>query len=528
MSPSLSSLRIVVHIQVQSGPPAEGEQMSDIEELAPGRFALTIPQAQMGDIDAFEVPLLTVAFVALRSIMSAYLTDCSHQFADTLAHARAGLEVCPHPAPYRIDGAAGRFTFQTHDLVNEQGEVVATTATEWPAQRGEAWYYTQEMRRLSLFYGTVQQAYQPATEMLNRWRRQEKGGTPTTTLRDLTEREGQQVCKQWDTLAHDLLTEARVIMPPEGAVSVPVAPPPTTAQLPTPQVEAALTALGASAEVRAELEANPIPLEDPAQTVYGGVDGVAAKKQRPHRRRASAPAAHTAPADAPETKRVNNRTAYLQCDQQTHYYVAGTYPSLLKLLLACLLASGLATRRLCFFVDGERALNMTLLTWFGWHHQLQIILDWWHLIEKCRQLTSLAFAGRQVRNQHMKQMNYLLWYGRVRAVLQYLEALPPGDIKHRQHFDELCQYLRRQQSHIPCYALRKALGLPNSSNFVEKTNDRMVSKRQKHNGMSWSEPGSLGLAALSAVRMNSEEDMWLPTHTLGMRLGRAEEKLAAA
>ena len=62
---------------------------------------------------------------------------------------------------------------------------------------------------------------------------------------------------------------------------------------------------------------------------------------------------------------------------------------------------------------------------------------------------------------------------------------------------------------IPCYAIRKQLGLRNSSNPVEKANDQLVSARQKHQGMSWSEEGSLALAALSAVNRNRHQRPWL-------------------
>jgi len=53
----------------------------------------------------------------------------------------------------------------------------------------------------------------------------------------------------------------------------------------------------------------------------------------------------------------------------------------------------------------------------------------------------------------------------------------------------LITYLHRNQACIPCYALRKKLGLRISSNPVEKANDLVVSNRQKHNGMSWSADG---------------------------------------
>ena len=42
----------------------------------------------------------------------------------------------------------------------------------------------------------------------------------------------------------------------------------------------------------------------------------------------------------------------------------------------------------------------------------------------------------------------------------------------------------------------------------------MVSDRQKHNGMSWSKPGSVALAAVAALVRNQEYKRWFHTGTL--------------
>jgi hypothetical protein len=40
-------------------------------------------------------------------------------------------------------------------------------------------------------------------------------------------------------------------------------------------------------------------------------------------------------------------------------------------------------------------------------------------------------------------------------------------------------------------------------------NDLIVSSRQKHNVMNWSKKGSLALAALTATKLNGEDQAWL-------------------
>lgn len=72
--------------------------------------------------------------------------------------------------------------------------------------------------------------------------------------------------------------------------------------------------------------------------------------------------------------------------------------------------------------------------------------------------------------------------------------------------------------YIPCYALRKELGLRNSSNTGEKMNDLIVSDRQKHNGMSWSKEGSVALASITALKRNKESRKWFEKRELDFEL----------
>ena len=69
-------------------------------------------------------------------------------------------------------------------------------------------------------------------------------------------------------------------------------------------------------------------------------------------------------------------------------------------------------------------------------------------------------------------------------------------------------YLERKRAGITCYAVRKKLGLRNSSNPVEKANDLLVARRQKHNGMSWTPHGSGALAAIEMLYENEQAVLW--------------------
>ena len=49
-------------------------------------------------------------------------------------------------------------------------------------------------------------------------------------------------------------------------------------------------------------------------------------------------------------------------------------------------------------------------------------------------------------------------------------------------------------------------------------NDLIVSTRQKHNGMSWSKKGSIGLASVTALKQNKEFDLWFRQKKLDFKL----------
>ena len=129
----------------------------------------------------------------------------------------------------------------------------------------------------------------------------------------------------------------------------------------------------------------------------------------------------------------------------------------------------------------------------------------------------MAINGKQVKEQLLTELLAWLWLGKVERAVQLLREARPETIKNRKELDNLITYCERNRSCIPCYALRKKLGLRLSSNPVEKANDVVVSTRQKHNGMSWSTDGSISLATLTTVRRNAEDSKWLLKHDISFQ-----------
>ena len=139
----------------------------------------------------------------------------------------------------------------------------------------------------------------------------------------------------------------------------------------------------------------------------------------------------------------------------------------------------------------------------------------------------MAINGKQIKNQILTALLVWLWLGKVDQAIGLLGDLKADHIKNAMQRDALITYLSRNHDCIPCYALRKKLGLRISSNPVEKANDLLVSERQKHNGMSWSADGSTSLATLTCVRFNSEDRNWLLDHDIRFQFDAAIQTSAA-
>lgn len=75
-----------------------------------------------------------------------------------------------------------------------------------------------------------------------------------------------------------------------------------------------------------------------------------------------------------------------------------------------------------------------------------------------------------------------------KGALDYIAAIDKKYIKSQESLDSLRGYIMRKQENIPCYAIRKGLGLHNSSNPVEKANDIIVAHRQKGKERKWHGP----------------------------------------
>jgi len=421
-----------------------------------------------------------------------------------------------------VDGEVGRISFGCHWVVRAGAVLLDTSRQVYPELIGKQWYRTIGFNDLAIVRGVLDTSYRQATRMLNRTRHQPEA-TPVCTLRDVVEAEGLAAATALDDEARRVVRQAG--MDAETLAPEQQSPACSRQNLDPTMVDAALREVAPDPVMLEAMLANPIGYEDPQRTVNVCIDDVLAKKQREHRRNKNRGAAVQAPEQSAsrcsgsdeQKKCVHATVAHVQTATGKQILTSSGVISTCLFVLAFLTANGLLRCNWMFFVDGQRSLNDALLRLFAWQGTLQLILDWHHLDRKCQDMLSRAMNNRHARNKVLEELLALLWYGNVDGAIQYLRQVDPTRVKSPEALEKLGGYFERHRRCIPCYAARKKLGLWNSSNRGEKANDLVVSARQKHNGMSWSQDGSCALSTLRALVCNDNHRRWFETGAVTFR-----------
>jgi hypothetical protein len=433
--------------------------------------------------------------------------------------------------------------------VDAAGTVVCRGAAAFPRRQPREWHQTEGFREEALCLEASKRSYRDTTAHLNRYRRQVQGGTPVTTLQANAQQEGTRVLdflerhSQTVLQGHGFDAQGR---PSEAAIAAVEAG--ADRRLEAAIGEQHLTAVCQEMAARglapaqisaARSRAAQAVYEDPAQCVNVAIDDVEVKKQKAHRERptpptpaaitptatvipAAIPAGDSSPAMGASTVRqrpkVANTVARIEQGSKQHFTLSGSsLGQVLRFVLAFLLTNDLLGGRVHVFTDGYKSLQHTIRVFFAWHPRVWLLLDWYHLVKKFKEDLSLACRGRIIRNQHLRPLLRYLWYGLVTEAQQYLAMIPANDLKDTAPIERLKQYLDRNENAIPCYALRRRLGLRNSSSPVESANHEVTARRQKRHGMSWSKAGSQALTALSVLVCNRCQAIWVREHTIPLR-----------
>jgi len=466
-----------------------------------GQIELIISGEQASSISGLEQALLKTTFAAMRETLSNHLTQHSLQVAQSQAMADQVIKA--NESPYRVESELGRLTFITHHILQGSRVVYDTARDYFPGLHAAEWYQTTGFKEVALIDGVVNQSYRQTATHLNRIRHQPTA-TPSRSLANAVEKEAAAVIQAIEQIAH------RVESSSNSPKSREFGPRQCISQ---EAIEQAMTSLQFPEHIPAKqhlakIAANPLSYEDPMTTINVSVDTVSAKKQKESR---------SGKPTQDDRKRVHTTVSHIQYRSESYTVAGETIDQALDFTAGFLHHNQVERLQLQFFTDGERALKNAIIEQFANGPPMALILDWLHLADKCATLLSLALKGRETRNQIVQTLKSWLWLGLVDDAKKEIENIDPKWVKSQKALDQLSGYFERNRDHIPCYALRKELGLRNSSNHVEKMNDLILAERQKHNGMSWSQDGSFALAVITSLKLNQEYENWFENKKLNFK-----------
>jgi hypothetical protein len=473
---------------------SEEEEQERPKKQGAGQYEYIINGATGRSIDEVERALLVTNAEALRDGIANHLTEVSKEVVIEAGGKIEESEV----KHYRVDGEVGRFTFEVYQIPGVESSL-------YPELKGQEWLRTAGFKEIAYVYGTVRDSYRQTGQLINRMRHQE-GGTPSRTLHDSSEREGQAVQEHLAQKAQEILAEKGFDQEGQPKAKIKQELLQTSELLSAEQVAEAIKTLEVEPEIAAEMVNNPVPYENPVHSTNVSIDDVSVKRQTEERNQTSA--------EPQQRKYLHQTVAHIQHGSKSYLLNGFGVVAVLRLVLAFLLHNELLGYNLIVFFDGHKSLGRAIVCAFAWFKPLQLILDWYHLEKKCKELLSLACKGRQVRNELLVQLMPLLWHGCVDEAIALLQATDLNTIKNKKALDDLINYFEYHRASIPCYAVRKKLGLRNGSNPGEKANDLLVSDRQKDNGMSWSRLGSVALASLTVLVKNNEYKNWFSSQTI--------------
>jgi len=159
--------------------------------------------------------------------------------------------------------------------------------------------------------------------------------------------------------------------------------------------------------------------------------------------------------------------------------------------------------------DGAKEIRLRLAAIFG--IVITIVLDWYHLVKKVRELMSMIALNKEEKFIHLKFIFHHLWRGMTDEALTYLKTKVKA--RNEQKLLELINYLEKHKEEIIDYDRRKRAGKTIGSGRGEKGCDQVIGYRQKKKGMSWGKngKGSKSLAILKVIELNNKwNELWFP------------------
>ena len=174
-----------------------------------------------------------------------------------------------------------------------------------------------------------------------------------------------------------------------------------------------------------------------------------------------------------EDKRcVSTTTVTIKWDDKFQSLVAPSLEEGFMDLVAFLLRNKIINRHLVFLIDGAQCLKKNIDKYFN-YCSYQIIMDWYHVDHQLDTMIGRGTIGSvDEKKAFRKQIKSDIWY------YNYAQALKDIAILKQDHSTkDRCSiltnaenYLKNKLPMLTCYGFRMYLGLPNSSNSVERYN----------------------------------------------------------
>ena len=312
----------------------------------------------------------------------------------------------------------------------EDGKSVFDTSKEvFVTLRGKEYYRTVGFKELAYIYGDTNESFRKTAELINHFRHQQQSGTPSRTLQETTEREGQQILDYVKDQSNRILEQNGFSEDgayQENRIEYGQAEP---VWLPSADIIKAANQCSDDFD-KAQLLLNPVGYEDPKTTTNIAIDDVNVKRQN-----ASRPIEN----DSEEQKRkyAHNTIAHVENGDKKYTLNGQNTNSVLLFIMAFCFRNSLIGTRLQFFTDGHRMLNKAILKAFSWYHNIGIILDWYHLRKKCKEKLSMAMRGREIRNEVLEQLMPMLWHGLTEKAIDFLNETQTSLIKNQTRMAEL-------------------------------------------------------------------------------------------
>ena len=203
-------------------------------------------------------------------------------------------------------------------------------------------------------------------------------------------------------------------------------------------------------------------------------------------------------------------------------YVSGTGATFLATLgVLCALCQGTPagspTRHVVFVADGARWLRDFCAATRA-PRGATLLLDWYHLPHRCYQVATQVCRDKPTRVRFLGTLGRLLWHGDVDGAIAAAEefraaAKAPPDPRRPAPLDEWITYREARRASIPCYRERHRQCPYIGSGQAEKANDLLVARRQKNQGMHWSEETRVALMRLRTLRLNGAWDRYWQQQT---------------